>query len=542
MAKQKNEMKNLLVIILTVTIAWRIDCQVPSNFRFLNHAQKAKEIYDIKILKDQLISVSNNGLNRINYNYQIDRLKSDVLKYKYYAPNDSSLYYATWLFDGGDHIYEDLEIFSEVNGEVRREDYGSFLVENIHDITYDSLGGWWCLVDEGESIFYLKDNEILSEQRIFQNGSEIYTSCNGDIYILYSNLLQYFNGEQVERILDLPQISSLLNHEGFNYILSENKLYKYGCNFEEQIHEWSLPNQVGSFRQINIGDDNEITISSNTEKDYELITIDEDSRQINSIEGNVGDTEIINGIKKIDETTHLIYGYDQFELGNHNFYRLENSEIRIDYPAVDLEIDEFVINYTTDSVRYYSRVDSLVQTYMFDLSVKATNFGEENIYAFNIYSNRFFLFYPTIIGTTELQYNLRDQILHQEIENISIRFNQVHTFDTIEDIRIAAVGANFKYLQSPIRALQADLVTNTKNIIIKELKLFPNPATTLVNVEIESNSVIRILDTTGKLIDKQQYTKQGTQEIDVNQLNPGTYIILVHGGKSQISLGKFIKL
>jgi len=481
-------------------------------------------------------------LNRINYNYQIDRLKSDVLKYKYYAPNDSSLYYATWLFDGGDHIYEDLEIFSEVNGEVRREDYGSFLVENIHDITYDSLGGWWCLVDEGESIFYLKDNEILSEQRIFQNGSEIYTSCNGDIYILYSNLLQYFNGEQVERILDLPQISSLLNHEGFNYILSENKLYKYGCNFEEQIHEWSLPNQVGSFRQINIGDDNEITISSNTEKDYELITIDEDSRQINSIEGNVGDTEIINGIKKIDETTHLIYGYDQFELGNHNFYRLENSEIRIDYPAVDLEIDEFVINYTTDSVRYYSRVDSLVQTYMFDLSVKATNFGEENIYAFNIYSNRFFLFYPTIIGTTELQYNLRDQILHQEIENISIRFNQVHTFDTIEDIRIAAVGANFKYLQSPIRALQADLVTNTKNIIIKELKLFPNPATTLVNVEIESNSVIRILDTTGKLIDKQQYTKQGTQEIDVNQLNPGTYIILVHGGKSQISLGKFIKL
>jgi len=57
MAKQeikRIQMKYAFSIILTIIIALRVNCQIPDNFRYLNHAQDGDFISEVKVLDNQL--------------------------------------------------------------------------------------------------------------------------------------------------------------------------------------------------------------------------------------------------------------------------------------------------------------------------------------------------------------------------------------------------------------------------------------------------------------------------------------------------------
>jgi len=453
------------------------------------------------------------------------------------------LYYATWLFDCGDCTSDGLETFSDLNGEIKRENFtdGSRKVVNTHDITYDTLGGWWCLTDGGENLLYLKDSKIESKEQIDGYDAQLFTACNGDIYFLRYNRLFYFDGEKLEEKSELPITSSMLNSNGFNYILNGNKLYKYNCELNDKIYEWQLPEVFETFERITIEGNNILSISSIDGNSYAIITIDSNSKISNTISGTVREAENIHGITKLNESKYLIYGQEDFGPRNHNFYRIENTETEVNYPTVDLELEEFVIDYKTDTLIYDHVVDSIVQSYKFVASVKAINSDDTAIYAFNIYSNRYRSYDLRIISYWNILFRLRDSIQELGVKEIKLTSNGWSSYDDIQGLKLTAVGANYKYLKTPYQSLSSDLTTNTREYSVKNLELSPSPALNRLIVNIENYSEVNIFDMSGNLVNTKIYNS-GVQELDISFLRSGKYIMVIKSKESDLLIGKFIKL
>ncbi len=79
--------------------------------------------------------------------------------------------------------------------------------------------------------------------------------------------------------------------------------------------------------------------------------------------------------------------------------------------------------------------------------------------------------------------------------------------------------------------------------LVSEIKLFPNPATDIVNIQINSNLYnsfdIQIFDVTGRLI-KEASSKQKTYSLDVSAFNSGTYFAVINSGSTTIAKQSFI--
>jgi hypothetical protein len=79
------------------------------------------------------------------------------------------------------------------------------------------------------------------------------------------------------------------------------------------------------------------------------------------------------------------------------------------------------------------------------------------------------------------------------------------------------------------------------------LQLYPNPATTVLNLVLPSNRTagdvqINIFDATGQLVQSVQYNTTGAGlPLDISLLKPGVYTVSLYQGKTQ-QLGRFIKL
>ena len=78
-------------------------------------------------------------------------------------------------------------------------------------------------------------------------------------------------------------------------------------------------------------------------------------------------------------------------------------------------------------------------------------------------------------------------------------------------------------------AISLNLVPNTTSVEennITDLKAYPNPATTFINVPLDGivgNGILNILDLTGKLVSTMNVNVNNTLTIDVSTLSNGTY-------------------
>lgn len=100
------------------------------------------------------------------------------------------------------------------------------------------------------------------------------------------------------------------------------------------------------------------------------------------------------------------------------------------------------------------------------------------------------------------------------------------------------VDIDGKFTYSKIVAIKVD---GNENV----LQIFPNPARDILNVQttgINGNSILEITDITGRKVKKENITLNGTTSIpiDLNNLQKGTYILLVKGGALYEQI-KFVK-
>lgn len=540
MAKQKKvNMKKAFAVILIFISSLQLRSQVPDDFRFLDHELSSHEISDIRVLDDQIITIGKGRLDGIKFNYKFRNLMGGGSDYKFIAPNDTLMYYATWNYNCTDCF--GLSTFSEKSGQIERENYEDIDVIDVIDVTYDTLGGWWCLDKSGRRLLYLKDMKILSKYELNKSNSKLYTSCNGDIYFVTEKGLEYFNGTEFENRPFLPSVSNLQNYEGYNYLLNNELLYKFDCDFDKIVQEWQLPKGDFVFDNLNILGDGKVSIAKIFDKRYEISIIDKNSELVNTITGIFNkESETIYGIKPLNESKFIVYGEEQFKFRSHNFYRIEDTASTINYPEIDLVLNDFNIEFSVSELIYEESLDSLIQSYRFSASVDVINSEDERIYPLNIYSNAYNAFFLDNLFTTSIRHNYAT-IPPKETINLILKSQDWAPYDEIVNLSISAAGANYKYLKNPNTILRADLVTNTNDNIIQNFDLFPNPVSNALNVDIKHNSLLRIFNTDGKVIKEQIYS-QGGQKIDISHLQKGTYFLFIKNEENKCSISKFIKI
>src|SRR5690606_29837524 len=102
-------------------------------------------------------------------------------------------------------------------------------------------------------------------------------------------------------------------------------------------------------------------------------------------------------------------------------------------------------------------------------------------------------------------------------------------------IKIEAVG-NIFYTVSKKFTLWDPNVSVGK-VELKNLKIYPNPATTVLNIEFSTETsgktTFNIFDLNGRLIKtvSQENSYQINQQINVESLQTGTYILVINTGK-----------
>ncbi len=125
---------------------------------------------------------------------------------------------------------------------------------------------------------------------------------------------------------------------------------------------------------------------------------------------------------------------------------------------------------------------------------------------------------------------------------VTIPTNLTSTYDA--RIKIEAVGNIFYTVSKKFTLWDPNL--NTEEVSIADLNIYPNPTTNVLNVEFSTKDTGKtkfdIFDLNGRLIKtvSQENTNQVNQQINVESLQTGTYILVINTGKYTVT-HKFIK-
>lgn len=125
---------------------------------------------------------------------------------------------------------------------------------------------------------------------------------------------------------------------------------------------------------------------------------------------------------------------------------------------------------------------------------------------------------------------------------VTIPTNLTSTYDA--RIKIEAVGNIFYTVSKKFTLWDPNL--STEDVVLDNLKIYPNPTTNILNIEFSTTDIEKIkfdiFDLNGRLIKtiSQENSNQNNQKINVEDLQTGTYILVINTGK-YTSTHKFIK-
>ncbi len=536
------------IICIAYLFISNISAQVPSNFNFLNHSFQNfenDEVTVVKLINDELIAVHNRGFDYVGYDYQLkEEWHPYASEYKFISENDSTYHYASWIHSYGDAIAETLITNSIIDGESVRHSYDDVLRYDVFgfDITHDTTGGWWCVSNFGIDLLYLKDGEIIDTFNVNAVRPKIYTSCSGDIYLIRFGEVQYFDGQELIYINDLPRFDQAYQYNGYNYLLDSDKLYKYDCEMKTKLNEWSLPIPVSSFNQIEFGANDDIYINEINSASYNIYSIDSTSLITSEYLGAVEDNERIDGIKVISDSIHMIFGQHQFELSSQTFYRSYNTKQHLDYPTVDVQISDFDIDYfdggfgidifTGDSVNVQRSKSELI----------INNLGSDSIHTLDVFSNNYRIFVNGFNWGNYISAGIDSVLPPLESRKADHFFLEPTTLEELENIRVELTGANYKFLENGSQVLAPNLLLSSiESTEFETFSIYPNPVSDFINVNLSQDDEVSIFSSDGKLCS--QYNVATTSDrIEVSALEPGMYFIILRNENKPAKIAKFVKL
>ena len=540
--------RHLAFCLITFLLFSNAAAQIPDNFNFLNHSIRNFEnsaVTQIKLVNNKLIAVHNSGLDLVSYDYRISREEQPLAEgYKFICENDSTYHYTSWVHTYGDAIAQSLITSTTVNDESVQHTYDFIFNNDVSgfDITHDTTGGYWCISGFGRDLLYLKDGEVRDAVAINQFLNKLYTSCSGDIYLIKSGELQYFDGQELVYIFDLPRFDHAYQYNGYNYLLDSDRLYKYDCEMNTQLKEWTLPITVGSFNQIDIGIDDMIHIHQINSPSYFLYSIDSTSQITSEYFGTVDDDEVIGGVAATTDSTHMVFGEHQFVLSSQTFYRNYNINEQLDYPTVDLQISDFNIEYFDAGIRFDYITGDSVDIQQSNSELTINNLTSDSIYALDVFSN-LYRDYITAFRPEEFIRSGIDSVLAPlESRNADRFFINPTTLEELENIRVELTGANYKFLENGSQVLMPNLlISSIESTELEPFKIYPNPVTDHIIFSLDKDDRVSILSAEGKLYSSYNVASK-IDRIDVSALMPGLYYIVLQNKNKSPRIGKFIKL
>lgn len=143
-----------------------------------------------------------------------------------------------------------------------------------------------------------------------------------------------------------------------------------------------------------------------------------------------------------------------------------------------------------------------------------------------------------------LTYNLLPEspVPNNGSATITVPTNLTSTYDA--RIKIEAVGNIFYTVSKKFTLWDPNL--STEKVTLDNLKIYPNPTTNILNIEFSTTDIEKvkfdIFDLNGRLIKtvSQENSNQINQQINVESLQTGTYILVINTGK-YTSTHKFVK-
>jgi len=180
---------------------------------------------------------------------------------------------------------------------------------------------------------------------------------------------------------------------------------------------------------------------------------------------------------------------------------------------------------------------------------KANYHAQEFGYYAYLYSSLYYLNRPASLyykfaATTSAQNITLTPIPMEEkvlrIKSVTLDGIEFTNFDPIaRTLNIAAnQGGKFKVTYEAVHSSETavETVENTR------VKMYPNPAIGIVNIEgLENATELTIVDLTGKVLIKEQITGRTTLNIDIQNLNPGIYFVIIHQNSELKVIRKIVK-
>lgn len=250
-------------------------------------------------------------------------------------------------------------------------------------------------------------------------------------------------------------------------------------------------------------------------------------------------------------TLHLDFNEAQKTAATASSYQRNNAnhkQVRVRYNnADDTQIDEVLIEYI--NINNTTDIESMNSGTNFITSIKdskgmAVQYRDEKW----LKNDEVFLnVVSTVNGTYKLKFGayeflqqsatiyLKDNFTGSII-NIDSLGNNGYTFITDKNDPKTAGAERFSLL---FKEINPDVTT------ISSIKLFPNPANTILtvqlpNMQFDEMYTIRIIDITGK-VQLQQKLANGVQKLNINNLSVGTYVVEVTDNKGKKITEKLVK-
>src|SRR5690606_36100556 len=119
------------------------------------------------------------------------------------------------------------------------------------------------------------------------------------------------------------------------------------------------------------------------------------------------------------------------------------------------------------------------------------------------------------------------------------------TIDFVSSDQNSSTPLTNKYDNIKITALKSvpPYVLSAANFLADKFNLYPNPATTMVNITNNENRLvnkIEVYDTTGKLINMQNYNNEAEIQLNVENLASGTYMLHLQTNEG-VAVKKLVK-
>lgn len=540
--------------IFLLFIAFLSYSQFPENFEFLNHSSRFNSPGASINMGDSIIFVSHNGqpeMTELKVLYNDYNLDSTI--FHSYLSSQSRVYNNA---DGSHDIFiytlVDYDVTlpgfyaihvdkSEITIDTFVEDWSNEFYHFAIDVVKDSMSHHW-VIDYNTIVRYTDQEPDLEIDINVGYSSKFIKTIKGDIYVVSSSDISHLTENSLlpVRVLDDTFQDHFETEQG-NYLMFEDSIVLYSLNFDAVLQKWPISSDLENKRFISVEESN-IQFYAQDGTQYFMLELDPQGA-LDTFYYEMSEYETVSGIDVLSDSSYLVKGFYTLENIFYNtFFRSVSRNKELHYTRFDLDLDEFKLHRTgTDSTfRYVNAQGDSVFTYStdYDFSILCTNNSDSILNISNIYSRDYFTFFDP--GGPHFSLTLSD-ISPFEQKSYEGSFTTIRT-NSIQNIKIAAPGVNYRFNKSPYFTIVADYSSSLSNpsfYITQRLYAYPNPSTDRIYWDQQCNAChYRVVDNLGRLITSGPVDDNS---VDVSRLGTGTYYLLLQNDEDSY-LAPFVKM